>query len=75
MQAEEDPNPANLFRTGDEGYLRAWDKLTGELVWETKFSPTAHGTPMTYMHDGKQYIVLAAGGMGQKSELLAFALK
>jgi hypothetical protein len=29
---------------------------------------------MTYLSGGKQYIVMAVGGMGQKSELLAFAL-
>jgi hypothetical protein len=29
---------------------------------------------MTYLAGGKQYVVTAVGGMGQKSELLAFAL-
>ena len=29
--------------------------------------------PMTYMHDGKQYLVVAAGN-GEECELLAFAL-
>jgi len=32
------------------------------------------GTPMTYMLGGKQYIVVAIGGQGYSSELLAFKL-
>jgi quinoprotein glucose dehydrogenase len=67
-------DPAQMTRMGKEGYLRAWDKKSGGLLWEKKFSPAPHGTPMTYLYQGKQYIVLAAGGEDQKSELLAFAL-
>jgi quinoprotein glucose dehydrogenase len=73
IQAEEDPK--NLaMRMGRTGYLRAFDKTNGKLVFERKIDSTPHGTPMTYMDGGKQYIVMAVGGMGQKSELLAFAL-
>jgi quinoprotein glucose dehydrogenase len=73
IQAEEDPK--NLaMRMGRTGYLRAFDKTNGKLVFERKIDSTPHGTPMTYMDGGKQYIVMATGGMGQKSELLAFAL-
>lgn len=73
IQAEEDP--ANLaLRMGQTGYLRAFDKTTGEMLWQQTLASTPHGTPMTYEHKGKQYIVLAVGGMGQKSEFLAFAL-
>jgi len=32
------------------------------------------GTPMTYMLDGRQYIVLAIGGQNYPSELVAFRL-
>ncbi len=73
IQAEEDPQNLAL-RMGKTGYLRAFDKKTGKLVLERTLESTPHGTPMTYMVDGKQYIVLAVGGLGQKSELLAFGL-
>lgn len=73
IQAQEDPR--NLaMRMGTTGYLRAFDKATGKLLLERQIDATPHGTPMTYLAGGKQYIVLAVGGMGQKSELLAFAL-
>ena len=62
------------MRMGSEGFLRAFDKTDGELVWEKKISTTPHGTPMTYMHLGKQYVVMAVGGSRQPAELLAFAL-
>ena len=73
IQAAEDPNNP-IMRMGSTGYLRAFDKTDGKLVWEKTIQSTPHGTPMTYMHRGKQYIVLAVGGLRQKSELLAFAL-
>jgi quinoprotein glucose dehydrogenase len=73
IQAEEAPKSPAL-RMGDAGFLRAFDKTDGTLVWEKRIDSTPHGTPMTYMHQGKQYIVLAVGGLRQKSELLAFAL-
>jgi len=62
------------LRMGRTGFLRAFDKTNGKLVWERPIDATPHGTPMTCLAGGKQYIVLAVGGMGQKSELLALAL-
>jgi quinoprotein glucose dehydrogenase len=54
--------------------LRAYDKTTGKEVGEV-FMPTGQtGSPMTYMLNGKQYIVIATGGAGYPGELLAFAL-
>lgn len=45
-----------------DGYFRAFDKLTGKLLWETKLPAASFATPATYMVNGKQYIVLACGG-------------
>ena len=42
--------------------LRAFDKDTGDLVWEFRLPASAHATPMTYMLDGRQYLALAVGG-------------
>ncbi len=42
--------------------LRAFDKETGQILWETKLPAGGFATPITYMISGKQYIAIAAGG-------------
>ncbi|MFL6427161.1 MAG: c-type cytochrome [Acidobacteriaceae bacterium] len=42
--------------------MRAFDSHTGKLLWETTLPFAGHATPATYMFDGKQYVVIAAGG-------------
>lgn len=72
IQAEE--NPRRVTRMGTTGFIRAYDKSTGELLWGHRVDVTPHGTPMTYLHEGRQYVVFSAGGLGQESRLYAFAL-
>ena len=50
--------------TKDEKF-RAFDKASGEILWETQLSAGAYATPCTYMVDGRQYVVIAAGGGGK----------
>ena len=45
--------------------LRIFDKHTGKLLWEYKLPAGGYATPATYMLNGKQYIVIAAGGGGK----------
>ena len=52
--------------------FRAFDKQSGELVWEQDVSGPG-GAPMTYMAGGRQFVVIAVGG-GLNAELVAFAL-
>ena len=52
----------------------AYDKQTGDIVWESELPKNQSGIPMTYMLDGKQYIVIAVGGRGQSAELVALAV-
>ena len=54
--------------------LRAYDKATGENVAEVYMPAPQTGTPMTYMLDGEQYIVVAVGGGTVSAQLLAFKL-
>ena len=54
--------------------LRAYDKATGVEVGEVYMPASVSGSPMTYMHDGAQYIVLAVSGGGHPGELLAYRL-
>jgi quinoprotein glucose dehydrogenase len=42
--------------------FRAFDKSTGELLWETLLPFSGNATPITYEVGGKQYVVIAAGG-------------
>jgi quinoprotein glucose dehydrogenase len=59
--------------------FHAYDKTTGKLLWETALPFAGLATPSTYMVNGKQYVVIAAGG-GQSSKkpsggvYVAFAL-
>ncbi len=90
MQATGSPSHAGLLVTGSllfsgEGSrgqpkLHAYDKLTGKELWQTTLpSGPQTGLPMTYLHKGKQYIVMAVNGngadqTGQAAQLVAYRL-
>ena len=54
--------------------FRAHDKATGEILAEIEIPGTQTGLPMTYLHEGRQFIVLSVGGRGMAPELVALAL-
>lgn len=54
--------------------LRAYDKWTGEEVGAVEMPAPQTGSPMTYMLDGVQYIVIAVSGADFPGELLGFRL-
>ena len=54
--------------------LRAYDKATGKEVGAVYLPAPQTGSPMTYMLNGKQYIVVAVSGSGYSGELIAFRL-
>ena len=54
--------------------LRAYDKKTGEERGAVYMPAPQTGSPMTYMLDGRQYLVVAIGGGSYSAELLAFHL-
>ena len=61
--------------TGMRGaMLRAYDKATGAEVGAVYMPAAQGGSPMTYMLDGRQYIVVAVSGANYSGELLAFKL-
>ena len=53
--------------------FRAYDKATGASLWEFDAPARPLASPMSFMYQGKQYIVVAAGS-GPAAELIAFAL-
>jgi glucose dehydrogenase len=56
--------------------FRAYDKKTGEIVWETAIpgGVVQSGLPMTYMYQGRQYIVFSAGDSKNPAQIIAYAL-
>jgi quinoprotein glucose dehydrogenase len=54
--------------------LRAYDKATGKDAGAVLMPAQQTGSPMTYLLNGKQYIVVAIGGGNYPGELLAFRL-
>ena len=54
--------------------LRAYDKKTGQQVGAVLMPAIQSGTPMTYMLDGKQYIVVAVSGGPYSGEYIAYSL-
>ncbi len=54
--------------------FRAHDKATGEIVAAIDLPNVQVGLPMTYMHEGRQYVVVSVGGGGEPAELVALAL-
>jgi quinoprotein glucose dehydrogenase len=55
--------------------LRAYDKATGREVGAVYMPAPQSGSPMTYMLNGEQYLVVAISGAQYAGELLAFKLR
>jgi quinoprotein glucose dehydrogenase len=71
-----------LFFIGATNYdkkFRAFDKRTGKLLWETELPAAGNATPAMYEVNGRQFIVIAAGGGKSRDpsggSYVAFALK
>ena len=59
---------------GASPIIRAVDKQTGEIIAEIDLPANQTGLPLTYEHEGKQYVALFVGGGSVVAELVAFAL-
>jgi len=62
--------------SGDPGgpMFRAYDKRTGEVLAEIELPSKATAAPMTYMHEGRQHIVIAVATREHPAELVALTL-
>lgn len=63
-----------------DNYLRAYDVTTGRKLWQARLPAGGQATPMTYRINGKQMVVVAAGGHGSfgttlGDAIVAYALK
>lgn len=55
--------------------LRAYDKRDGKVVWQQAMPALVSGAPMTYMHHGRQYLVLTVSQNGKPAEMIALTLE
>jgi quinoprotein glucose dehydrogenase len=69
-----DPMTTTIPSHGAGALLHAYDKTTGNEVGAVYMPAPQSGSPMTYMLDGRQYIVLAIGGGSFSSEYIAYRL-
>lgn len=59
--------------------IRAFDKRDGKVLWEAQLPAGGYASPSVYMVNGKQYVVICAGGVGKNGTkagdaVVAFAL-
>lgn len=61
---------------GGQPFFRALDKATGATIWETALPAVQTGPPMTYVHEGRQYVAFTVGDQerGIPARLMALAL-
>ena len=62
-----------------DGFIRAFNTSNGEILWQAMLPAGGQATPMTYELNGRQYVVIAAGGHGKLGTklgdyLVAYAL-
>jgi quinoprotein glucose dehydrogenase len=62
-----------------DSFLRAFDIDTGKEIWKAELPASAQATPMTYRANGRQFVVICAGGHGklgskQGDAVVAFTL-
>jgi alcohol dehydrogenase (cytochrome c) len=59
-----------LFSGGQEGYFYALDAVSGRLLWKASVGGEVHSGPMTFMVNGRQFVLINAG-----SATFAYALR
>jgi len=58
-----------------DGYIKARDSRTGELKWQFQLPSGVIGHPITYEHNGKQFVAIYSGVGGWPGVGLVFDLK
>ena len=66
--------PLSIAASAGGKKFRAFDKATGAVLWETELPEGTTGVPMTYMYQGKQYIVVPVGSTDRDPEFVALSL-
>lgn len=66
--------PVEIATNSGGPMFRAYDKESGDIVWEIELEAGTSGPPISYLHDGEQYILVAIGDREYSPELVAFKL-
>ena len=66
--------PIEISTNYGEPIFRAYDKTSGNMVWEMELPARTSSPPMTYLYEGKQYIVVAVGDRDVPSHYVALSL-
>lgn len=51
-----------FIAAAQDNYIRAFETQTGRLLWAARLPAGAQASPMTFIHEGKQYLVIVAAG-------------
>ena len=66
--------PIEIATNSGGPFFRAYEKASGKTVWEVELEAGTSGSPVSYMYEGRQYVVVAIGDREHSPELVAFAL-
>ena len=66
--------PVEIATNSGGPWFRAYDKQTGETVWEIELEAGTTSPPVSYLHDGEQYILVSIGDRSHSPEMVAFKL-
>ncbi len=64
----------SMPRLSGGNMFRAYDKQTGDVVWEADLGAGTTSPPISYLYQGKQYIVVGVGGVDHPAELVALTI-
>ena len=78
LATSEDPhrlaNAGRDYFVDRDANLRAYDLASGEEIGRIELPSNAYGAPMSYMADGRQYVVVPLGNRRRPPELVALAI-
>ena len=60
-----------VFGGDANGRFRAFDQVTGEILWEINLGSPVSGFPISYAVDGRQYIAVSTGGAATTASFLS----
>ena len=66
--------PVEIATNSGGPWFRAYDKQTGETVWEIELEAGTTSPPISYQHEGEQYVLVAIGDRDHSPEMVAFKL-
>lgn len=66
--------PIDIATNSGGPMFRAYDKQNGDVLWEIELPAGTSNVPVSYLHEGRQYLVVAVGDSEHSPELIAFSL-